>query len=227
VVEAVGDQVEILVEAHGRFNVATAVRIGRELENFDITWYEEPVPPDNLEALAEVKQRVRVPIAAGERIYSRWEYQRFFQLRCADYIQPDLSHMGGIGEVKKVAAQAEANHIAICPHNPSGPVANAACLQLAACTPNFHLLETMALDVPYRADICDEEIVFADGLMHIPNRPGLGIDLNEEAIAAHPYAPRDLRHYRGDLTDIRPADAVEWYGQGTGDRSQGTERAKD
>jgi galactonate dehydratase len=80
--------------------------------------------------------------------------------------------------------------------------------------------------VPYRADICDEEIVFADGLMHIPNRPGLGIDLNEEAIAAHPDEPRDLRHYRGDLTDIRPADAVEWYGQGTGDRSQGTERGK-
>ncbi len=211
VVAAVGDQVEILVEAHGRFNVATAVRIGRALEDYDVTWYEEPVPPENLDALAEVKRRVRVPIAAGERIYSRWDYQRFFQLRCADYVQPDLSHVGGLGEVKKIAAQAEANHIAICPHNPSGPVANAATLQLAACTPNFHLLETMALDVPYRADICDEDIVFADGRMSIPARPGLGIDLNEEAIAAHPYEPKDLRHYRGDLTDIRPANAVEWY----------------
>jgi len=211
VVEAVGTEVEILIEAHGRFNVATAVRIGRALEEYDVTWYEEPVPPENLDALAEVKQRVRVPVAAGERIYSRWDYQRFFELRCADYVQPDLSHVGGIGEVKKIAAQAEANHIALCPHNPSGPVANAATLQLAACTPNFHLLETMALDVPYRADICDEDIVFADGLMSIPDRPGLGIDLNEDAIAEHPYEPKDLRHYRGDLTDIRPVDAVEWY----------------
>ena len=211
VVEAVGDKVEILVEAHGRFNVATAVRVGRALEEYGIGWYEEPVPPDNLEALAEVKQRVRVPVAAGERLYSRWEYQRFFSLRCADYIQPDPSHTGGIGEVKKIAAQAEANHVALCPHNPSGPVANAACLQLAACTPNFHLLETMALDVPWRAEICDEKAVFADGFMRIPSRPGLGIELNEEAIAAHPYEPRDLRHYRGDLTDIRPPDAREWY----------------
>jgi len=211
VVEAVGDQVEILVEAHGRFNVATAVRIGRALEDYDISWYEEPVPPDNLEALAEVKQRVRVPVAAGERIYSRWDYQRFFQLRCADFAQPDPSHVGGINEVKKIAAQAEANHMAVCPHNPSGPVANAVSLQLAACIPNFHLLETMALDVPWRADICDEDIVFADGLMSIPDRPGLGIELNEEAIAAHPYVAKDLRHYRGDLTDIRPPSAVPWY----------------
>jgi len=211
VVAAVGDQVEILVEAHGRFNIATAVRIGQALEDYDITWFEEPVPPENLEALAEVKRRVRVPIAAGERIYSRWEYQRFFELRCADVIQPDPSHMGGIGEVKKIAAQAEANHIALCPHNPSGPVANAASLQLAACIPNFHLLETMAVDVPWRADICDEDIVFADGFMQIPNRPGLGIELDEEAIANHPYQPKDLRHYRGDLTDIRPVDAVTWF----------------
>jgi galactonate dehydratase len=211
VVEAVGDHVEILVEAHGRFNVATAVRIGRALENYDIAWYEEPVPPDDLEALAEVKQRIRVPVAAGERIYSRWDYQRFFALRCADFAQPDPSHVGGIGEVKKIAAQAEANHIAVCPHNPSGPVANAVSLQLAACIPNFHLLETMALDVPWRADICDEHIVFADGLMSVPDRPGLGIELNEEAIAEHPYEPHDLRHYRGDLTDIRPPGAVPWY----------------
>lgn len=211
VVSAVGDSIEILVEGHGRFDIATAVRVGRALEDFDITWFEEPVPPGNLDALLEVKQRVRVPIAAGERIFSRWDYQQFFDLRCADYAQPDLSHVGGIGEAKKIAAQAEARHIALCPHNPSGPVANAASLQLAACTPNFLLLETMAKDVPWRADISDEDIRFVDGLMQIPDRPGLGITLNEEAIAEHPYEARDLRHYRGDLTDIRPVDAVSWF----------------
>jgi galactonate dehydratase len=211
VVEAVGDDVEILVEGHGRFNVATAVRIGRALEDYDITWFEEPVPPENLDALAEVKQRVRVPIAAGERIFSRWDYQRFFRLNCADYIQPDLSHVGGIGEVKKIAAQAEANHIAICPHNPSGPVANAATLQIAASTPNFHLLETMAVDIPWRKDICNEQVSFVDGMMTIPNLPGLGIDLNEDAIAEHPYEKRDLRHYSGELTNIRPANAESYF----------------
>ena len=211
VVEAVGDDMEILVEGHGRFNVATAVRIGRALEEFDITWFEEPVPPENLDALAEVKSRVRVPMAAGERIYSRWDYQRFFKLGCADYVQPDLSHVGGIGEVKKIAAQAEANHIAICPHNPSGPVANAATLQVAASTTNFHLLETMAVDVPWRKDICNEQVSFVDGQMVIPDLPGLGVDLNEDAIAEHPYEPRNLRHFNGELTNIRPPEATPYF----------------
>lgn len=208
---AVGPEVDILIEGHGRFNVPTAVRIAHALEDFDIHWFEEPVPPDNLDALAEVKQRSRVPIAAGERIYSRWDYQRFFDLRCADYAQPDVSHVGGIMEVKKIAAQAEARHIAICPHNPSGPVANAAGLQLAACVPNFSVLETMSTDVPYRREISTERVRFENGAMRIPDAPGLGIDLNEEAIAEHPYQPRDLRHYVGKLTDIRPPDATDYF----------------
>ena len=211
VVSAVGPEVDILIEGHGRFNVPTAIRIAHALEDFDIHWFEEPVPPDNLEALVEVKQRSRVPIAAGERLYSRWDYQRFFTLRCADYAQPDVSHVGGIMEVKKIAAQAEALHLAICPHNPSGPVANAASLQLAACVPNFSVLETMSADVPHRREISTERVGFENGAMRIPDAPGLGIDLDEEAIAAHPYEPRDLRHYNGQLTNIRPPDAVDYF----------------
>jgi len=217
VIEAVGDEVEILVEGHGRFNIPTAIRIAQAIEEFDITWFEEPVPPCNLTALAEVKNRVRVPIAAGERIYTRWEYQRFFELKCADYVQADISHVGGIGEVKKIAAQAEANHIGICPHNPSGPVANAATLQIAASTPNFYLLETMAVDVPWRKEICIEQVQFIDGRMHIPDLPGLGIDLNEEAIAEHPYERKNLRHYCGTLTDIRPAEAGSYFNDKRGE----------
>jgi galactonate dehydratase len=211
VVNAVGPEVDILIEGHGRFNVPTAVRVARALEDYDIHWFEEPVPPDNLEALAEVKRRSRVPIAAGERLYSRWDYQRFFALRCADYAQPDVSHTGGIMEVKKIAAQAEANHLAICPHNPSGPVANAANLQLAACVPNFTVLEIMSADVPHRRLISTEKVVFQDGQLRIPDAPGLGIDLDEEAIAAHPFQPRELRHYTGQLTDIRPPDAADYF----------------
>jgi galactonate dehydratase len=211
VVRAVGPDVDILIEGHGRFNVATAIRIAHALEEYGIHWFEEPIPPDNLEALAEVKRRTRVPIAAGERIYSRWDYQRFFALRCADYAQPDVSHVGGILEVKKIAAQAEANHLAICPHNPSGPVANAANLQLAACVPNFTVLETMSADVPHRRLISTERVVFAAGQMRIPDAPGLGIDLDEQALAAYPYQPRELRHYTGRLTDIRPPDAADYF----------------
>ena len=211
VVAAVGPEVDILIEGHGRFNVPTAIRIAHALEDFDIHWFEEPIPPDNLEALAEVKLRTRVPIAAGERLYSRWDYQRFFALRCADFAQPDVSHVGGIMEVKKIAAQAEANHLAICPHNPSGPVANAASLQLAACVPNFSVLETMSADVPHRREISTENVTFENGAMLIPDAPGLGIDLNIEAMAAHPYEPRDLRHYNGQLTNIRPPDAADYF----------------
>jgi galactonate dehydratase len=209
--DAVGDQVDLLIEGHGRFNIATAVRIARALEPFDILWFEEPVPPDNLDALLEVKQRSRVPIAAGERLYSRWEASRFLDMGCADFIQCDISHCGGIGELKKIAAMAEARHVALCPHNPSGPVANAATLQVAACTPNFFIHETMAVDVPWRSEICNEQVRFENGRMFIPDAPGLGIDLNEEAIAAHPYEARDLRHYNGTLTAIRPPDAKGYF----------------
>lgn len=110
-----------------------------------------------------------------------------------------------------IAAQAEANHLAICPHNPSGPVANAASLQLAACVPNFSVLETMSADVPHRREISTERVTFENGAMQIPDAPGLGIDLNIEAMAAHPYDPRDPRHYNGQLTNIRPPDATGYF----------------
>ena len=106
---------------------------------------------------------------------------------------------------------AEAHHIPVCPHNPSGPVANAATLQIAACTPNFFLLETMATDVPHRREISTEKVRFEDGCMFIPDAPGLGIDLNIPAMAAHAYQPRDLRHYSGALTQIRPANATSYF----------------
>jgi galactonate dehydratase len=117
-------------------------------------------------------------------------------------------------ELKKISAMAECHHIPVCPHNPSGPVANAATLQLAACTPNFFLLETMFSDIPYRSVISTEKVEFKDGLMRIPDTPGLGIDINEDAIKEHPYKACFLRHYCGDLTDIRPADACDYFTSG-------------
>lgn len=210
---AVKDRADIIIEGHGRFDIPTAVRIGQALGDFDILWFEEPIPPQNLEGLAEVKQRVKVPISAGERLYNRWDFRTLFELKAADFVQPDVSHAGGIMELKKIAAMAEAYHIPICPHNPSGPVANAATLQLAACIPNFYLLETMSSDVPWRADISTETVKFESGAMRIPDKPGLGIDINPEEIKKHPFVAKELRHYQGTLTEIRPDDAKSYFAQ--------------
>ena len=115
-------------------------------------FFEEPVPPDNLDALKAVKDKSPVAISAGERLYTRWDYRPMFDKMAADYIQPDISHAGGIMELKKIAAEAESRYIPFAPHNPSGPVANAATLQLAATCPNFEILEIMYFDVDWRKD---------------------------------------------------------------------------
>jgi galactonate dehydratase len=211
VYDAVKDNADIIIEGHGRFDMPTAVRVGHALGEFDILWFEEPIPPQNLEGLAEVKRRVKVPISAGERLYNRWEFRSLFELKAVDFIQPDVSHAGGIMELKKIAAMAEAYHIPFCPHNPSGPIANAATLQLAACVPNFYLLETMSSDVPWRSEISTEDVLFEDGKMGISDKIGLGIDINIEAIKKYPFQAKELRHYKGDLTDIRPDNATSYF----------------
>jgi galactonate dehydratase len=210
--DAVGPDVDILVEGHGRFNVPTAVTIGKELEGMvNIKWFEEPIPPDELSSLLEVKRRVRVPIATGERMYTRRSFFHLLEIGAADYLQPDVSHGGGISELRKIAAMAESKYVSLSPHNPSGPVACAATLQLAATLPNFVILEFMAVDVPYRKDLTTESLVLEDGCILIPDRPGLGIELKEESFADHPYKQVFLRHYRGTLTDIRPPDSVPYF----------------
>lgn len=209
--DAVGDKVHLIIEGHGRFNVPTAVRIGNALEKFGILWFEEPIPPDDKKGIAWVRSKIATPVSGGERLYSRFEYADYLRMECADFWQPDVSHAGGIMEVRKIASMAEAHYIPVCPHNPSGPVANAATLQLAACTPNFYLLETMSSDIPWRADVSTERVKFENSEMFIPDLPGLGIDINEEKIAKHPYECRNLRHYVGTLTDIRPADSKGYF----------------
>ena len=209
--DAVGKDVDLLIEGHGRFDVATGIKIARELECFKPMFFEEPVPPDNLEALKAVRDKSPVAISAGERLYSRWDYRKLFDLRAADYIQPDISHAGGIMELKKIAAEAESRYIPFAPHNPSGPVANAATLQLAATCPNFCILEIMYSDVSWRKDVVNEELEYKDGYITIPDGPGLGIEINEEECLKHPYECHTLRHYTGALTDIRPAKTELYF----------------
>ncbi|XID90644.1 galactonate dehydratase [Paenibacillaceae bacterium WGS1546] len=208
---AVGPGIDLFIEGHGRFNVPTAVQISREIEAFKPVWFEEPIPPDNLDALIQVKLKSNVAIAGGERLYTRYAFREVFEKKALDYVQPDISHAGGLLECRKIAAMAESCYIPFAPHNPSGPVANATTLQLAACTPNFFYLEIMETDVPWRKEITDERLNFEDGYMTIPDAPGLGIELHEEAIGKYPYVPRDLRHYSGTLTDIRPPESEPYF----------------
>ena len=208
--EAVGNEVDLLIEGHGRFNVATGIRIAKELEPFKPMFFEEPVPPDELDALKAVRDKSPVAISAGERLYGRRDFVRLLGMRAADFIQPDISHAGGIMELKKIAAIAEASYTGFAPHNPSGPVANAATLQVAACCPNFSILEIMYSDVPWRKEVCNESLFYENGYITIPDKPGLGIEIDEEKCAEHPYSPHTLRHYTGALTDIRPAK-TEFY----------------
>lgn len=209
--DAVGTDMDLLIEGHGRFNIPTAIQIAKEIEVFKPLFFEEPIAPDYIEGLAQVKERSNVAIAAGERLYTKYAFRDLLEKRAVDYVQPDVSHAGGIMECKKIAAMAEAYHLPFAPHNPSGPIANAATLQLAACVPNFYILEIMYDDIPWRKDLTDENLIFEDGYMHIPDKPGLGITLNEEEALKHPFQPISLRHYDGSLTNIRPPGTVAYF----------------
>ncbi len=208
---AIDGRAEILVECHGRFDVPTAVRICEALAQYEPYWVEEPVIPDTMRALADVRSRVSTPIACGERLYTTQQIQDAIELRACDYLQPDSSHAGGITGMKKIAAICEAHQIPFCAHNPSGPVANAVTLALGVSTPGYCIHETLFDDVPWRADVIDEDVRFENGLMYPSDRPGLGIELSEEAAAAHPRAEHWLRHYVGTLTDIRPQETRFYY----------------
>jgi galactonate dehydratase len=202
--DAVGDDTELLVEMHGRFAPHEAVRVARMLESFGPAWIEEPVPPENLAALAKAADRTTLPIATGERIHDRIEYRELFELQAADIVQPDVGHMGGILETRKLAATAETHQVLVAPHNVGGQALTAANLHLAACTPNFKIQE-------YFNDFADADVRHAapglpevvDGHFPLPDTPGLGVTLDTDYIADHPPTGAhfdlfaDGWHYRG------------------------------
>lgn len=216
--DAVGPHVELLIECHGRFTPSTAVEISKELAQFKIKFMEEPCPPDNFDSTAWVHSHAAVPIAAGERCYGKFHCQELLNKDAVDFFQPDVFHVGGLLEGKKVAAMAEARHIPVSFHNPSGPISNAAILQLASTVPNFHIHEIMLTDSRFRKKITNEEVVYEDGCILVPDKPGLGIDVNIDEVLARPYTPRILRHYTGTVTDIRPKGDCEYYFKGLEDK---------
>ncbi|MDQ3854956.1 MAG: mandelate racemase/muconate lactonizing enzyme family protein [Chloroflexota bacterium] len=185
--DAVGPDTEILIEMHGRFNPATAIEMARELERFDPSWVEEPVPPENLLALKKAAEKIRIPVATGERLHTRYEYRELFELQAADIIQPDITHFGGLLETKKLAAWADAYYVLVAPHNVGGPVSTAAALHFAASTPNFKIQEhfnDFAEDWVKGLAPGNPEVV--DGYFALPEGPGLGVQVDEAALEAHP-----------------------------------------
>ena len=210
--DAVGPDIELLIEGHGRLDVPTAIAMAQELTPFRPFWFEEPIPPDSIDAMAEVRRRSPIPIATGERLYEPQKFAELLAKEAADYLQPDVCHVGGLSEARRIAYLAHMAFKPVAPHNPMGPVGNAMTLHLAASIPNFLMLETMATDVPWRAEIVpDEDLTLTDGWMNIPDKPGLGVTIDEEACARRPYKPYDLRHYKGTLTDIRPDVAPPFF----------------
>src|SRR5690606_20955782 len=193
-----GNDVEILLEMHGRFSPVQAVKIIKLLEPFGLGWAEEPVPPENLAALARVRADVPgVTIATGERIHARHEFRELFELQAADVVQFDVTHVGGLLESKKLAAHADVHYVTVAPHNVGGQISTAANLHLAACTTNFRIQE-------YFNDFADPWVQtlapglppVVDGWFALPTAPGLGVELDLDAVREHPYRPTHFNLFR-------------------------------
>ena len=185
--EAMGDQIDIMVDFHGRTYPGMAIQYINAIEEYRPYFCEEPVPPENVPALLEVRQSTRVPIATGERLVGRHQFREVFEQRACHVIQPDLCHCGGLLEAKKIAAMAEMYQMGVAPHNPLGPVANAAALHFALSTPNFLIQEDMLTDVPWRWDVVKSDLQTKDGYWLPCETPGLGIEVDEKAAAKHPF----------------------------------------
>jgi len=192
--EAVGPDVELFIEGHGRLSVHSAIEAAHQLEQFpNIGFFEEPVTPDSLDLLKEVKNRTTIRIAAGERVYTLPDFFRFCAMRAADIVQFDVDHIGGILPAKKVAAMAEAQDIFFAPHASVGPVAAQAALHVDISTSNFFMQEAFHdFDVPWRSDFIGGYTPIENGRWKIPTRPGLGIELDDEAMKAHPPIPNNF-----------------------------------
>ncbi|WP_345480095.1 mandelate racemase/muconate lactonizing enzyme family protein [Amnibacterium soli] len=177
--EVVGPQVELLIDAHGRFDVPTAIRLCRALDSAaSIDWFEEPVPPESIDALRQVKRQVTVPIAVGERLHTRWDFAEVLREGLTEFAMPDVTWTGGISELKKISTLAELHHVPMTPHDASGPINLVAGAQVMLTVPNFYRIETGSFDLaPYNAFLT-EPLDNTGGRFHVPSGPGLGIELD-------------------------------------------------
>jgi galactonate dehydratase len=192
--EAVGDDVDLCVEIHRRLTPHEAIVLARGIEPYKPFFYEDPIPPDSFDAMEQVARSIRIPIATGERLHTIYEFEMLLRRGAVQYVRPDVCLAGGISGSKKIAALAEANHVQVVPHNPLSPVSTAACIQIAACIPNFALQELpKGENEPPKSEIVKSALELDKGFLIVPDSPGIGIELAEDATQRHPYRPREVQ----------------------------------
>jgi galactonate dehydratase len=183
--ETAGSEVDILIDAHGRFDVPTAIRLCRSLEEAgNIDWFEEPVPVESYNALAQVREKVNAAISVGERLHTRWEVVNILENKLADYIMPDVTWTGGISELKKISLMAEAYYVPMSPHDAAGPINVVAGSHVMATTPNFYRVETHRWDLSKYNKLIDAPLDNSGGTYKFTGKPGLGIEMNKETLKA-------------------------------------------
>jgi galactonate dehydratase len=183
--EAIGSDVDLMVDCHSFFDVALAEDVARRLEPHKLSWYEEPVAPERIDETREIRRRIKQPMAAGEILFGVTGFASLIRDRTVDVIMPDVKHCGGLLELTHIAAAAEAYNVAVAPHNPSGPVSTAASVHVAAGLNNFRILELQWGEVPWRSDLLKPRERFEKGTIQVSDRPGLGIELDENVVRAH------------------------------------------
>ena len=184
--ETIGDDVDLAIDFHGRVTPANAPRLIDALEPYHPLFIEEPVLPDNVDEMVDISRRTSVPIAAGERLFGRWGYRELIEKQAVRVLQPDLCHVGGIFEARKIAAMGEVYHMYVAPHNPLGPISLAACLQLDACIPNFLVQEFPGIPEGWDLgkELLKEPFEIKNGYIDVPTKPGLGVEINDDALEA-------------------------------------------
>jgi galactonate dehydratase len=205
--EAVGADIDIMVDCHARPSPRMGMKFAKALEPYGLYFFEEPCWPETLDDIALIQRAVATPIATGERLVGSAAFRELFEKRACSVAQPDITHCGGLTEARRIAAMAEAYRIALAPHNPQGPVSTAASLELGFATPSYVICESVHNDVPWRADVVTEGFtVEKKGRLVRPNtKPGLGIELNEDEIRRHPFEQEVLQR-----TFYRDGSVGDW-----------------
>ena len=183
--EAVGPEIDLAVDAHGAFDVASAIRLGHALEPFKLMWIEDPIPMTNMVALAKVAEGTSTPICTGELLATRFQFRELFERQAADVVMPDLACCGGVMELKKIAALADTYFVPVAPHNMVGPVATIASAHVCLAVPNFMILEYQLGDVEWIDELISSPVPIRDGALHLSDAPGLGVKLNHAAVVKY------------------------------------------
>ena len=204
--DAVGDGIDIMVDCHARPSPAVGKQVAHALEPFNLYWLEEPCWPEVADEMADIARSVRTPIATGERLVGIHAFRDLLEKRACAVIQPDITHCGGISEARRIAALGDAYRVAFAPHNPQGPVSTAASIELGFATPSYVICEAVNADVPWRGDVVAEGFtVEKNGRLVSPSElPGLGIEIDLDAIARHPFEqeiPREVFYRDGSVGD--------------------------